>query len=129
MAKMMSEDLRKRLAVAITRADESYPRLGERFGVSASTVEKFARKLREGRSLQPAPRPGRPVALEQEHLQFLRDELKASGFLSSYDLARRYNTRFKSNRVHRSTILRAMRELGYSFKKKQPTHPKETDQK
>ena len=123
----MSEDLRKRLAAAITRADKSYPLIGERFGVSASTVEKFARKLREGQSLAPASRSGRPVALEEKHLQFLRDELQSNSFLSSYDLARRCNARFRSNRVHRSTILRAMRELGYSFKKKQPTPPKETD--
>lgn len=129
MAKMMSADLRKRLAAAIEQADESYPLIGERFGVSASTVEKFARKLREGQSLEPALRSGRPAALEKEHLQFIRDQLKANSFLSSYDLARLYNSRFKSNRVHRSTVLRAMRDLGYSFKKKSPTLPKGTDRK
>ena len=111
-------DLRERIAAAVEIAEESHPLIAERFGVSIATVERISRRLREGSGLQPRKSTGRPPALGDEHYEHIRRELEKDPFMSSYDLARRFKRFFPSNPVHRSTILRAMHDLGYSFKKK-----------
>jgi transposase len=121
MAKTVSVDLRMRIAAALARAEESHPLIAERFGVSVSTVEVVSRKLREGRSLEPAPRPGRTRALGDEHFRYLTKLLQNNAYITSHELAALYNQKFKNNRVHRSTVLRAMHDLGFSFKKKHTT--------
>ena len=40
------------------------------------------------------------------------------GAVKDPELAARFNKRFRGTKVHRSTILRAMHDLGFSFKKK-----------
>lgn len=117
MAKMLCMDMRERIANAIRSKRESQPCIAERFGVSISTVEGISRKINAGESLEPAPRPGRTRSLSEKHLSFLRRQIEAHPFISSYELTQRYNKCFRANRVHRSTILRAMHELGFSFKK------------
>lgn len=110
-------DLRERIASAIVAAEESHPLIGERFGVSVTTVERLSRKLREGKSLEARKHPGRAPVLEEKHLAGIRTEIERDSYMSSYELTHRFNKRFPKERVHRSTILRAMHQLGYSFKK------------
>jgi len=110
-------DLRTRIAAAVRAAEESHTLIAERFCVSVTTVERISRKLREGQSLEPKKRPGRRRVLQDEHLAWIREQLENNPYMSSYELSARFNRRFRGNRVHRSTILRAMHELGYSFKK------------
>jgi transposase len=121
VAKTVSVDLRKRIAAALGQAKESHPLIAERFGVSVSTVEIISRKIREGRSLEPAPRPGRTRLFGAEHLRYLSKVLRENPYITSHELAALYNQKFKSNQVHRSTVLRTMHELGFSFKKKRTT--------
>ncbi|MCP4905903.1 MAG: hypothetical protein GY910_13075 [bacterium] len=110
-------DLRERIAAAITAAEESHPLIAERFRVSVPTVERISRRLREGSGLKPRPKSGRPASLQEKHLAHIRRELERDPFMSSYELARRFKRFFPKHRVHRSTILRAMHDLGFSFKK------------
>ena len=117
MAKTLSLDLRERIGVALVEARESHPLIAVRFQVSKATVERIARKIREGRSLEPVRRPGRTPLLGDRHFAYLRTQLEKGPFMTSYDLTRRFNKRFPKNRVHRSTILRAMHQLNFSFKK------------
>lgn len=128
MSKSLSLDICERIASAVQLAEESHVLIAARFSISVSTVERISRKLREGRTLEPAPRLGRTKVLMENHRAFIRHQLRDDPYITSYELARRFNARFRVNRVHRSTILRAMRELGFSFKKKRPTPPSETDQ-
>lgn len=117
MAKSHSVDLCERIAEAIREAEESYDLIAERFNVSASTVDRIARKMRTGSSFDPAPRPGRPSVLEENHRAFIREILERDPYLSSYAAADLFNKKFRANRVHRSTIFRAIRALGLTFKK------------
>jgi len=117
MAGPLSLDLRERIAAAIVAAEESHPLIAERFGVSQSTVERISRKQREGESLEPRKPPGRGPSLQPKHFRWIRAEVERDPYISSYVVAGRFNKRFPKNRVHRSTILRAMHSLGYSFKK------------
>lgn len=110
-------------------AHESHPLIAERFSISVSSVEKISRKLRYGQSLEPAQRPGRSKVLGDKHLEFIRKEIGHTPYATSYELTQRFNKKFAKTRVHRSTVLRAMHELGFSFKKKRPTLPNAIDQK
>lgn len=117
MAAPLSIDLRERIAAAVVAGEESHPLIAERFDVSVTTVERISRKLREGKSLEPGKSTGRGSALKERHLVWIRTEVERDPYISTYEVAGRFNKRFPKNRVHRSTILRAMHQLGYSFKK------------
>lgn len=127
MTRPLSLDLRERIADAIRSEDQTHPEIAARFAVSITTVERISRKLREGRSLEPGRSTGRPPVLREEHKAFIREQLEQDPFVSSYELATRFNRRFPKNRVHRSTILRAMHGAGFSFKKKRRTRRSETE--
>ena len=117
MTAPLSLDLRERIAAAIDGKEESHPFIANRFAVSVTTVERISRKLRERQSLEPRKPPGRTPVLENNHLSRIRAEIVRDPYISSYKLTCRFNKRFPKQRVHRSTILRAMHKLGYSFKK------------
>lgn len=89
------EDNMDRSPQVIERTDNCYPLLGERFGVSVSTVENVARKLHERQSLELASLSCGPAALEGKRFHFRRDQLKANTFLSLYDLFCLYDSHFK----------------------------------
>lgn len=117
MPKSLSVDLCERIAEAIHEAEDSYVLIAERFNVSRASVLRVAKKRREGSSFEPAPRPGRPSLLEEKHRAFIQEMLGKNPYLSSYAMAELFNKKFRTNRVHRSTIFRAIRALGLTFKK------------
>lgn len=115
-------DLRKRIADAYLECDGTNGEIAARFGVSIPTVERLGRRVREGTGLVPLPRPGRPRLLNERHHKWIVSELTRDPYITSYELTRRFRTRHRSVDIHRSTILRAMRDVGYSFKKRLRTH-------
>ena len=117
MTAPLSMDLRKRIAKAIVAGEESHPLIAARFEVSVTTVERISRKLREGKSLEPRKHPGPASLLDEKHLARVRAELVRDPHITSYKLTHRFHKLFPKHQVHRSTILRAMHQLGYSFKK------------
>ena len=117
MAKPYSDDLRDRVAAAISTG-ESCRAIGERFDIAPSTVVKWAKRLRETGSPRPAKFGGhkkcsldaqRAFVLKQieavPHLTLhgLKDILAARGILVSHD-----------------TVWRFLRREGKSFKKNHP---------
>lgn len=113
----LSLDLRLRIAEAIQRDQEDGVGIAARFDVSTPTVSRLRAKLERGETLEPKLPPGPTPKLEDRHFDWMRSQLKADPFLTSYDLADRFNRHFRAVQVHRSTILRAMHSLGFSFKK------------
>lgn len=70
-------DLRERIVGALghglTQQDAA-----ARFSVGVATVQRYARRMRTGQGLQPAPRPGRPVtALPAAELDDLRVQVES----------------------------------------------------
>jgi transposase len=127
MPRALSMDLAERIASAIIRAEESHPLIAERFEVSVSTVERISRRMREGAPLTRTEHSGgaQPL-LGEEHHAYIAQQLEETPFVSSYELAERFNAHFVDLQVHRSTILRAMHAAGFSFKKKSRTRRKGT---
>ena len=88
------------------------------FQVSMASVYRFIKAANAGETLVPNGPTGGPRKLGQRELQWLRSTIETNPFTTSYELTSKYNQEFRSNRVHRSTILRAMHELGYTHKKR-----------
>lgn len=61
--------------------------------------------------------PGPHSELKQKERDWLRAQIESDPYVNFYELTRLFKKSFPKNRVHRSRILRAMRDLGFSFKK------------
>ena len=88
------------------------------FNVGHSTVYRYLQKADRGESLEPGRPPGAERKLGDEEMAWLAEQLDADPYLTSYELADMYNRDHRRNRVHRSTILRAMHSLGFTNKKR-----------
>jgi len=87
----------------------------------------LVRRLRAKKSLEPRTSPGPAVKVKSKHRTWLSKALSKNPFLSSYELIRLFHKQFPSLQVHRSTILRVMHELGFSFKNRRLMPLQETD--
>lgn len=110
-------DLRKRIAKEIKRGSKSFPLIAEQFGVSRNSVIRIAGKIKRGESLEPRKAPKRATKLQKEHNDWLVEQLRDDPYQSTYTLAASYCRAFPTNKVHRSTILRALKQQKLSYKK------------
>ena len=113
-------ELRVRIVAAHVEQGLAILEIAELFGVSHSSVRRYVAAEANGDSLVPKSPPGLERKLGKRELDWLLVDIKANPFTTSYELTTRYNRRFRSNQVHRSTILRAMHQLGFTHKKRRP---------
>jgi transposase len=113
-------ELRERIIAAHVEQGIEVLEVAELFGVSHSSVRRYVAKAKNNESLVPDNPTGAPSKLGQKALSWLFKDLKANLFTTSYELTVRYNRHFHTNKVHRSTILRAMHQLGFTHKKRLP---------
>ena len=116
MVATLSMDLKERIVRSVKDDGLSQAETARRFAVSESTVSRLMRALRERGTVArvefvPGPKP----RLSEEHFDWLRARLKESPFLSTCELTPLFKEAFPEVAVHRSTILRALRQLGFSF--------------
>lgn len=111
-------ELRERIVRAHVERGMPQIEIAEVFQVAVRTVSRYVAKYEQNASLEPGYAPGATPKLTPDHEAWLRAELEADPFTSSYDLAARFNRRFRASAVHRSTILRAMHRLGFTHKKR-----------
>lgn len=88
------------------------------FNVSYNSVRRCIAKNQEGLSLEPGVPPGSPPKLREQALEWLRAEIESNPYVTTYELTAKFNKAHRSNQVHRSTIQRAVRKLGYTYKKR-----------
>ena len=88
------------------------------FRVGLTSVKRYLAMAANGLSLHPRSPPGAKSKLGQEDLTWLKAQLEANPYLTSYELSSSYNRAHRRNRVHRSTILRAIHKLGLTHKKR-----------
>jgi transposase len=86
------------------------------FGVALSALQRWIKLKRETDSVAPRPRGGgNPSPVDPALLEQLVSEL---GDATTYELTTAYNRRVgRRERVHRSSVQRALRRAGYVFKK------------
>ena len=115
MTKPYSNDLRER-AVAAVRAGGSCRGVAELFGVSASSVIRWARRFAQTGSVAPGKVGGHRKPILASCRDWLPARLDGRPETTVTELQEQLADR--GIRVSRDTVWRALRSWGYSFKKK-----------
>ena len=110
-----SEDLRKKIVEALRRGTTK-SEAARAFGVSRSSVKRYAKLAEQGRPLAPKKRPGSRPKLDQTARRLLEADVqeRPSATLSE---RREYLGRACGVSVSESTLSRMLRRLGFSRKK------------
>jgi|SRR5215210_3740347 len=116
--KAYSEDLRRKIIDALKRGT---PKSGAAtlFGVSLSSVKRFARMDRDGLPLAPKKPPGRPQKSDESTRRLLEADLAERPAATASE-RRRYLEHMTGKSMSDSTVRRLVRRLGHSRKKDPP---------
>jgi transposase len=119
-----SEDLRKKIVEALRRGTTK-SEAARAFGVSRSSVKRYAKLADEGRSLAPKKRPGSGPKMGEAARRLLDADMeeRPSSTLSE---RREYLARVAGISVSESTVSRMLRRLGWSRKKDHWERSRET---
>jgi transposase len=123
--KAYSEDLRRKIIDALKKRGMPKSEAAALFGVSLSSVKRFARMEREGESLAPKKPPGRPPKGTDATMRLLEADLAERPAATAPE-RRRYLQRMTGVPMSDSTVRRLVRRLGHSRKKDQPWPPSAT---
>jgi transposase len=121
MPRALPIELRERIARASVEGGMAVDEIAEIFAVSRNSVKRCIAKHKKGLSLEPGVPPGAEPKLGEPELEWLQAALKSDPYTTSYELTTKFNKMFRTNQVHRSTILRAMHKLGFTYKKRRPS--------
>ena len=113
----MSADANIKTVVAAYEAgDKSYVEIGQQFQVGESSVQRWVHQLRDRGTLEPRRKGGgTPSAIGGDELDELITKL---GDANAGEITAEYNRRRRGkNRVHVSSIKRALHRHGYVVKK------------
>jgi transposase len=109
-------ELRERVVAAYESGRESYDVIAAQFGVARRALQRWVALKRETRSVAPRPRGGgnfSPV-----DIALLEKIVAKGGSATSHEIRADYNAQVaRRDRVHRSSIQRALRRAGFVFKK------------
>ena len=86
------------------------------FSVSLSSVKRYAKAAREGRSLSPGKAPGKKPKLEEKARRLLEADVKERPFAKLSD-RREYLEKVAGVSVSDSTLPRVIRKMGFGRKK------------
>ena len=110
-----SEDLREKIVQALRRGTIK-SEVARSFGVSRSSVKRYAKLSDEGHSLAPKKRPGSKPKMDERARRLLEADLdeRPGATLSE---RREYLGRVTGLSLSESTVSRMVRRLGWSRKK------------
>jgi transposase len=108
--KAYSEDLRRKIVDALKRGMPKSEAAGL-FGVSLSSVKRFARMEREEGSLAPRKPPGRPPKSNDTIRRLLSEDLAERPAATASE-RRRYLERMTGESMSDSTVRQLVRRLG-----------------
>jgi transposase len=86
------------------------------FGVSLSSVKRYAKAAAEGRSLSPGKAPGKRPLLDEKARRLLEADVEERPFARLSD-RREYLKKVAGVSVSESTLSRALRKMGFGRKK------------
>ena len=111
-----SEDLRRKIVEAVTQRRMSKSEAARAFGVSLSSVKRYVKAVREGRSLSPGKAPGKRPSLDEKARRLLEADVQERPFAKLAD-RREYLEKVAGLSVSESTISRVLRQMGFGRKK------------
>jgi transposase len=109
-----SEDLRKKIVAAIERGMPK-AQAARLFDVSLSSVKRYWRTAREGRSLEPRKSPGRPRKADEKARALLEKDVEERP-AATISQRRRFLEQITGTSLSYSTVRRLMKRLGFSQK-------------
>jgi transposase len=119
-----SEDLRKKIVEAIQRGTTK-TEAARSFGVSRSSVKRYAKLAEEGRSLAPKKRPGSKPKIDEHARRLLEADLEERPAATLFE-RREFLRRVVGLSVSESNVSRMVRRLGWSRKKDRWERARET---
>ena len=111
-----SEDLRTKIVQALEQRRMNKSEAARAFGVSLSSVKRYAKAVREGRSLSPGKAPGKRPKLDELARRLLEANVEERPFAKLSD-RREYLEKVAGISVSESTLSRAIRKMGFGRKK------------
>jgi transposase len=111
-----SEDLRKKIVQALQQRRMNKSEAARAFGVSLSSVKRYAKAVREGRSLSPGKAPGKRPLLDEKAKRLLEADVQERPFAKLSD-RQEYLQKVAGVSVSESTLSRALRKMGFGRKK------------
>ena len=111
-----SEDLRQKIVEALERRRMNKSEAARAFGVSLSSVKRYAKAVREGRLLSPGKALGKRPKLDEKARRLLEANVEERPFAKLSD-RQEYLERVAGVRVSESTLSRALRQMGFGRKK------------
>lgn len=110
-----SEDLRRKVVEAVERG-MSKAHAAHLFGISLSSVKRYARMARQGRSLSPKKGTGRPTKIDERATKLLEEDVNERPAATVAD-RRRFLEHLTGKPLSGSTVRRLLKRLGFSRKK------------
>ena len=110
-----SEDLRKKIVEALRRGITK-SEAARTFGVSRSSVKRYAKLVEEGRPLAPKKRPGSKPKMDERARRLLEADMERHP-AATLSERREFLQKAAGVGVSDSTISRMLRRLGWSRKK------------
>jgi transposase len=110
-----SEDLRTKIVEALRRG-ATKSETARSFGVSRSSVKRYAKLAEQGRSLAPKKRPGSKPKMDETARRLLEADLEERP-AATLSERREFMRRVAGLSVSESTVSRMLRDLGWSRKK------------
>ena len=110
-----SEDLRKKIVEALCRGSTK-SEAARTFGVSRSSVKRYAKRADEGRTLAPKKRPGLKPKLDEAARKLLEEDLEERP-AATLRQRREFLRAAAGVSVSESTVSRELGRLGWSRKK------------
>ena len=111
-----SEDLRQKIVEALERQRMNKSEAARAFGVSLSSVKRYAKAVREGRSLSPGKAPGKNPLLDEKAKRLLEADVEQRPFAKLSD-RQHYLKKVAGVWVSESTLSRTLRKMGFGRKK------------
>jgi transposase len=99
-----------------TATHETKSEAARTFGVSLSSVKRYAKAVREGRSLSPGKAPGKKPLLDEKARKLLEAHVEERPFAKLSD-RQEYLKKVAGVSVSESTLSRTLRKMGFGRKK------------
>jgi transposase len=111
-----SEDLRLKIVQALKEQRMTKSEAARAFGVSLSSVKRYAKAVSEGRSLSPGKAPGKKPKLDEKAKKLLEADVEERPF-AKLSQRQQYLQSVAGISVSESTLSRAIRKMGFGRKK------------
>jgi transposase len=115
--KAYSEDLRRKIIEALDRGTNK-SQTARLFGVSLSSVKRYAKMAREGRPLAPRKAPGKRSKIDEHSRRLVENDLKERPGATLFERCE-FLEKVLGVKASESTICRLLKRLGWSRKKDQ----------